>query len=119
MRRDPRAYLVDVVSACDAILDATREIGLQTYLTSRLIRSSVEREFMIVGEALGALLRLEPGLAKEVPEARRIIAFRHRLAHEYAVVDDALVWAIASRDVEPLRQRVTELLERIGTTRES
>ena len=43
MRRDPRAYRIDVVSACDAILDATREIGLETYLSSRLIRSSVER----------------------------------------------------------------------------
>ena len=58
MRRDSRAFLMDVVEAADAILDAVNGIDLDEYCNSRLIRSSVEREFIIIGEALTNLSRL-------------------------------------------------------------
>jgi uncharacterized protein with HEPN domain len=117
MPRDPRAYLTDVIVACDAILEATRGLGFQEYLASRLVRSSVEREFMIVGEAMGALLRTMPEIETAVPQARRVVSFRHRLAHEYAFIDDELVWVVAERQVAPLRDACAELLARMDAER--
>ena len=52
MTRDPRAYLADVIEAGIAIQDAVATISFDDYCSSRLIRSAVEREFMIIGEAL-------------------------------------------------------------------
>ena len=46
------AYLADIVEACDAIAVALRNIDLGAYQGFRLIRSSVEREFTIIDEAL-------------------------------------------------------------------
>jgi uncharacterized protein with HEPN domain len=60
MKRDPRAFLIDIVDAADAILDAVHGISLDDYGNSRLIRSAVEREFTIIGEALNNLSRVEP-----------------------------------------------------------
>jgi hypothetical protein len=60
MPRDVRAYLADIVESCDAITVAVREFDLARYQGSRLVRSSVEREFIIIGEAAAALARFEP-----------------------------------------------------------
>jgi uncharacterized protein with HEPN domain len=52
MQRDPSAYLNDILEAAAAIQDATAAIDEDTYIATRLIRSAVEREFIIIGEAL-------------------------------------------------------------------
>jgi len=54
MPRDTRAYLRDVIDACDAIDMAVRDIDLGQYRSSRLIRSAVEREFILIDEATAA-----------------------------------------------------------------
>ena len=55
MKRDPRAFLSDVIEAWQAILKAVDGLSLDDYGNSHLIRSSVEHEFNIVGEALTQL----------------------------------------------------------------
>ena len=52
MARESTAYLFDVLEACDAIEDVMTGVTLEDYLEKRSIRSSVEREFIIIGEAL-------------------------------------------------------------------
>jgi uncharacterized protein with HEPN domain len=79
---------------------------------SRLIRSSVEREFIIIGEAIAALSHVSPPLFEAISNARRIVDFRNQLTHEYPTVDDALVWAIVTKDVALLRKESASLLGR-------
>lgn len=55
MKRDPRAFLGDVIEAGHAIQMAVDGISLDDYSKNRLIRSSVERGFTIIGEALSQL----------------------------------------------------------------
>jgi len=69
MRRDPRAFLLDVMDAADAIMEAIDGISLDDYGSSRLIRSAVEREFIIIGEALTNLSRLDQALFSQIPNA--------------------------------------------------
>jgi uncharacterized protein with HEPN domain len=76
MPRDPRAYLLDIIDACDAIEVAVQGLDLPTYQANRLIRSSVEREFIIIGEAMAALSRTAPRTFSAISRARRIIDFR-------------------------------------------
>ena len=53
MSRDERAYLSDVIEACDAISVAVRGLDFCGYEGNRLVRSSVEREFILVGNNPG------------------------------------------------------------------
>jgi len=91
MPRDIRAYLSDIVDACRAIEAAVSGLGFAGYAESRLIRSSVEREFIIIGEAIAALSHVSPSIIGAISNARRIVDFRNQLTHEYPTVDDALV----------------------------
>lgn len=47
MPRDKRAYLTDILEACSAITFAVQGLDLAAHEGSRLVRSSVEREFII------------------------------------------------------------------------
>jgi len=110
MPRDARAYLSDILESCDAIATATAGLDSEGYLASRLVRSSVEREFTIIGEAIVVLSRKSPEVFAAITQARRIVAFRNQLTHEYPVIDDEAVWVIARRDVPVLRSECGDLL---------
>jgi len=111
MPRDQRACLADIVDSCDAIKTATRNLDFRAYKENRLVRSSVEREFIIIGDAMSAFSRIAPETFRALARARRIVDFRDQLTREYAIVDDALVWAIVEKDVSVLRQESAELID--------
>ena len=113
MRHDALAYLSDIIESCDAISAALLGLGLGEYKRTRLVRSSVEREFIIIGEAISALSHAAPDAFAAITRARRIVDFRNQLTHEYATVDDTLVWAIADRDVRVLRDECSALMKSI------
>ena len=73
MPRDERAYLADIIESCDAIDVAVSGLELEDYETKRLVRSSVEREFILIGEAMAALSRVAPGTFDSITRARRIV----------------------------------------------
>jgi uncharacterized protein with HEPN domain len=52
MLRDPRAYLWDAREAAGATLEFVAGKTFEDYAGNRLLRSAVERQFEIIGEAL-------------------------------------------------------------------
>ena len=117
MPRDGLAYLSDIVVSCDAIAAALAGMGAEQYKANRLVRSSVEREFIIIGEAMSGLSRVAPDSFASITRARRIVDFRNHLTHGYSQVDDDVVWAIATRDLPVLRQECAALQSRLKGTK--
>lgn len=110
MPRDARSFLWDAKRAAE-LIDAFVAGKLWTdYEQDVLLRSAVERQFEIVGEALGGLSRAEADFAEQIPDLPRIVAFRNVLVHGYASVDDRLVWQVATERVQPLIALLTDLL---------
>jgi uncharacterized protein with HEPN domain len=75
-----------------------------------VLRSAVERQFEIIGEALAQLARIDAATAQKVPDLRQIIAFRNVLIHGYATVDPARVWRTIEDNLPPLRAALAALL---------
>jgi uncharacterized protein with HEPN domain len=76
----------------------------------RMLRSAVERQFEIIGEALAQLAKLDVKIVARISEHRRIIAFRNILIHGYADIDERLVWDIVQAKLPVLRQEIETLL---------
>jgi uncharacterized protein with HEPN domain len=110
MRHEAKKYLYDIHQAADLIADFTAGKTLVDYAGDAMLRSAVERQFEIIGEALGQLAKLDESLASRIREYRRIIAFRNILIHGYAEVDHRLVWDIVESKLPTLRQQVASLL---------
>ena len=113
MQRDPRAYLSDILEAAAAIQDATSTIDETGYSQSRLIRSAVEREFIIIGEALKVIAQRDPQLFAAIPEGRQIIDFRNLLTHQYLKVSDPVVWGAIQTDLPVLIVHCRQLLNQL------
>lgn len=109
MPREPGAYLHDMRQAATLIAEFTEGLDFDAYAADAKVRAAVERQFEIIGEALGQLAKLEPETAARISEHRRIIAFRNILIHGYAGVDDMLVWDMVATRLGALRRELDEL----------
>jgi uncharacterized protein with HEPN domain len=110
MPRDARTYLYDIQSACQALREFTNNKSLDDYNTDKLLRSAVERQFEIIGEAINQLHSVDSKIAEAIPEYQKIIAFRNILIHGYASIQNDVVWGVLEGDLPKLEQHVTALL---------
>jgi uncharacterized protein with HEPN domain len=110
MPLDVRAYLHDIIQACDLLAEFTKDRDFATYVGDAMLRSAVERQFEIIGEALSQASGVDPSLRDRVTHADQIVGFRNRLIHGYAFVSDEMVWSILGRDLAVLREEVAGLL---------
>jgi uncharacterized protein with HEPN domain/predicted nucleotidyltransferase len=110
LRRDPKSLLWDARDAAKAIADMTAGKSFSDFDSDLVLRSAVERQFEILGEALAQLARLDPTLAARIPDLRQIVAFRNVLIHRYARIDRARVWRAVEDDLPPLRAILKDLL---------
>ncbi len=73
-------------------------------------KRAVERNLEIIGECVKRILHHSGGDIK-INQARRIVNFRNKLAHEYDAVSDEIVWAIVLRELPKLEEEVIDLLK--------
>ncbi|CUA93990.1 HepT-like ribonuclease domain-containing protein [Thiomonas bhubaneswarensis] len=112
MHADSRKLLWDAQQAAERIARFTVGKGFADYEADEFLRSAVERQFEIIGEALNHLARVDPQLAGRIVELPRIVAFRNVLIHGYATVDNRLVWGVVETSLGPLRDTLANLLGR-------
>ncbi len=110
-RRDPRAFLADILAAADAINTMLHGIDFVAYAESIEKRSAVERQLLNIGEAMNHLRRLRPEWMARFTTPDRIVAFRNILAHGYYMVMPDVVFDIATNHVPALRAEVAALVE--------
>jgi uncharacterized protein with HEPN domain len=110
MHADARKLLWDAQHAAERIERFTAGKTFTEYGADEYLRSAVERQFEIVGEAINQLRRIDPDTAVAIPELARIIAFRNILVHGYADVDNRLVWGVIETDLPSLRATLGRLL---------
>ncbi len=94
MRIESKKYLYDIVQAAKLALSFITAKTFTDYSADPMLRSAVERQLEIVGEALGQLARTDPAAASQIGEYQRIIAFRNILIHGYAEIDHRIVWNV-------------------------
>lgn len=106
--RDP-AYLHDMITAAKNIVIFVTGKTRQAYDQDLLLRSGVERQIEVLGEAARRVSDRFKGAHPEIPW-RRIVAQRNVLIHEYDDVLDAEVWDVASIHVPMLVSQLEALV---------
>ena len=110
MQPDSRKYLFDIRRAARLIAGFCSGRTFEDYVADDMLKSAVERQFGIIGEALARLAKTDPLEAELVSDHRRIIAFRNILVHGYATVDDRIVWGVVETSLSALIKSVDGLL---------
>lgn len=110
MHADSRKLLWDAREAAGRIARFTAGKHFTDYMADEYLRSAVERQFEIIGEALNRLSKVDAPVADQIPDLPRIIAFRNVLIHGYASVDNRLVWGVIESSLAPLSAALDRLL---------
>lgn len=110
MNAETRERLGHALEACEAIAQFTAGKSRDDYFADPLLRSAVERQFEIIGEALNRAAQLDDTVAEQIPELRRIVGMRNRIIHGYDSVDDELLWSVAKTNAPLLAGQLGTLL---------
>jgi uncharacterized protein with HEPN domain len=109
MGNDAKKYLYDILEACKLINQFTDNKTIDQYRSDSLIRSAVERQFLIIGESLQQMLKRFPDMASQITDYRNIINFRNILVHGYDRVEEDVVWGLIQSHL-PILQKEAEAL---------
>ena len=112
MRLEIKKYLYDIQYAIGLLREFTGDKKFADYERNTMMRSAVERQFEIIGEAMSQLAKLDPALASRISKYQRIISFRNVLIHGYADVDNRLVWDVIQTNLPTLAREIDALLEK-------
>lgn len=110
MRLEARKYLYDIQRAAVLLRKFTDGKTFEDYQVDAMLRSAVERQFEVIGEAMTQLARSDEPMAERISQYQRIIAFRNVLIHGYADVDNRLVWDVINNNLPTLIREVDALL---------
>jgi uncharacterized protein with HEPN domain len=110
MQLEYRKLLQDVETAGKLIQEFTVGKTIDEYRKDFLVRSGVERQFEIIGEALNRLSKMDSPFASRIEEYRRLIAFRNVLIHGYDLIDDFVVWDAVKQKLPKLMLDLARLL---------
>ncbi|REJ98633.1 MAG: DUF86 domain-containing protein [Planctomycetota bacterium] len=107
--RDDNASLWDMLAAARAVESFVRDRTFSDYQAELMLRSAVERQIEIIGEAAG---RVSPEFQAAHPEVpwRPIQAQRHVLAHEYGEIKHDRIWRVAVEHIPELIRMLTPLV---------
>jgi len=111
---ETKKYFFDIAEACELIMQFTAGKSLPDYQNDLLLRSGVERQLEIIGEALSQAIKHDPSVAELISSSSRIIPFRNRLIHGYATISDNVVWEVLETNLPVLAREVKDQLENAG-----
>ncbi len=114
MRHAAAAYLRDADQAAGLAQEFVQGRAREDMATDALLRSGVERQLQIVGEALSQLARLDGDLASRIPDLSDIVGLRNILVHGYATVNLDRLWRVLHEDVPTLRLQLQALLREVA-----
>jgi uncharacterized protein with HEPN domain len=103
MRHEAKVILHDLLTAARRIESVMSDVPEPDFVDDWKLRSIVERQYMVLGEALGRLRKDHPALASTIGSLDEVIDFRNVLAHAYDRVDPRLVYSLTRTRLGTLR----------------
>ena len=100
-----KKWLMDILVSINELHEF---VGTKTdfavYEKNKMMKRAVERELEIIGEAVNRIKKTNS--AVELTFAEKIIGLRNKVAHEYDVIDDAIIWDVVNLYLPGLKEEV-------------
>ncbi len=92
-KRDPRLLVEDILESAQKILDYTKELSFDEFVSDSKTVDAVIRNFEIIGEAGNNLPEDFKDKYHQI-DWHRIRGFKNRIVHDYFGIDYSIVWRI-------------------------
>ena len=108
--------LFDAITASDAAQSFISGKTLPDYDGDLMLRSAVERQLEVLGEACARLAKGEASLFERLPATRLAVGLRNRIIHGYDAVDDETVFRTVVDDLPALSAELRKWLAQFPPT---
>lgn len=98
--------IIDAINSIDEYLGENRSFIY--YEQNKQLRRSVEREIEIAGEAMNRIIKFDENL--NIENGKNLINMRNRIIHAYDAIDNAIIWNIVQRHLQPLKTELEKLM---------
>jgi len=105
--------LFDALTAVRLAREFSAGFSFAGYEADLLVRSAVERQLEILGEACQRMTQVDPDIRQRLPEIGFAIGLRIRIIHGYDHVENAVVYDTLMQDLPALAQRLAEELAKL------
>ncbi|MCA9274767.1 MAG: DUF86 domain-containing protein [Phycisphaerales bacterium] len=109
-KRDDIVILADMLAFAQEVVEFVDGKSWDEYESDTQLRRAVERSVELIGEAARRISREFENSHPDIPW-NKIIVQRHRLAHEYDVLDDGIIWSVAIKYVPELITQITPIID--------
>lgn len=108
-------YLEHIVQAVERIHKYTNNLDEAAFKASDMVQDAVIRNFEIIGEASGNIMRIDRAFLDRYPELPLRFAYdmRNQLSHGYFTVDLGIVWRTACRHLPMLGDQIKAMADAI------
>ncbi|NEN24627.1 DUF86 domain-containing protein [Cryomorpha ignava] len=93
------AELEQIIEICDG--DYTK------FSSNFMAVRAVERNLMIIGEAISKILKTEPEI--KIANSKLMIGLRNMIVHAYDTIDPTTLWRILIKDLPVLKLEIAEI----------
>lgn len=102
-------YLLDIESIIRELEDIVEhhQADYTSFSGDFISVRAVERDLMIIGEAVGKILKIEENV--NISSAKHIIGLRNMIVHAYDSIDPTTLWRILIKDLPVLKKEVKQL----------
>lgn len=105
-----RKLLWDALRAIDVIVARVGDRAAAAVLADASVRDGIERQLIIVGEALARLRQIAPDRFATVPRGSQVVGLRNILVHNYDDIDAGVLAAALELRLPELREAICEML---------
>jgi uncharacterized protein with HEPN domain len=112
MQRSSRSRLNDIVRAIDGATETIGGIEFETFRTTFHMLRTVERCIEIVSEATRHIPGENKANYPDIPWPQ-IVGIGNVLRHDYDLVDDRIIWEVATVHFPALRAVVVDMLAKL------
>jgi len=91
MKLEIKKFLYDIKESIESIenyLGEKRDFNI--YISDKMLRRAVEREFEIIGEAMNRIEKIDSTI--DISGKKQIINMRNRVIHGYDKIDNEIIW---------------------------
>ena len=110
-KRGDREFLLDMLLACEKILNYTKNLSYEEFRKNDMVVDAVVRNIEVLGEASK---NISQNLKQKYPEVewRDISRTRDKIIHFYFGVDLDIIWNIITVDIPSLMKKLKVIVKK-------
>ncbi len=109
-----RDLLSDIVRSIDEINEFSAGLTIEDfkqYLSNKMMRRAIERDLIIIGEAMHDIVKVDHTRVMRIKNSRRVIELRNDVVHSYDDLANEKIWNFIWKELPYLRKEVSHILD--------